>query len=581
MNSLGSTDAQSSRTGKAAYMSNPIDEGDLPLQRIYRWEKERGDKLFLSQPHDGGQLHRWTWAEAVGEARRMASYLEQQGWEPGSRIVILSRNCAWWLMAEMAAWMAGLVTVPIYPSLLACSVRELLEHCEPKALFIGAVDDREAMRRGIPAGVQCIRFPTAPPSADPAWNDIIAQHPPLSGTPTRLLDELATIIYTSGTTGTPKGVMHPFRTFARMGRDLAKMGGFTSEERIISYLPLAHIAERGIVEALGFHVGFQIFFGESVETFITDLQRARPTLFFSVPRLYMRFRQGVLAKVPQHKLDRLLRIPVLSGIVRRKILRQLGLDSVRFAASGAAPLAPEVITWYRRLGLDLIEGYGLTETGITHAPPPGSFQLGYVGPAVESVEVKLGPDGEVLMRSDMNMMGYLKDPEGTAASFTEDGFFRTGDLGELNADGQLKIIGRLKESFKTSKGKYVAPVPIEKLLSANPAIEASCVMGSGRSHPFAIAVLAPEVEKAAADPIQRKVIETALAQTIADANATLDPHERLAFLALVKGPWNMESNLVTPTLKIKRAAVEARYHSFVEGWEHQASAIIWPQGRKD
>ncbi len=569
-------------------MSNTLSEDDLPLQRIYRWERERGDRPFLTQPHDGGQVRRWTWAQAVSESRRMASYLQQQGWEPGSRVVILSRNCAWWVMAEMAVWMAGLVSVPIYPSLLSASVRELLEHCEPKAVFIGAVDDREAMRAGIPPGIQCIRFPTAPAAEeteaateDGVWSDIVARQPPLTASPVRPAEDLATIIYTSGTTGAPKGVMHPFRTFAHMGRDLAQVGGFTSEERIFSYLPLAHIAERGIVEALGFHLGFQIFFGESLETFIPDLQRARPTLFFSVPRLYMRFRQGVLAKAPQPKLNRLLRIPIVKGMVKKKILRGLGLESVRFAASGAAPLATEVLTWYRKLGLDLIEGYGLTETGITHAPPPGTFQLGYVGPALQSVEVRIAADGEVQMRSDMNMIGYLKDPLGTAACFTDDGFFRTGDLGEMNADGQLRIIGRLKESFKTSKGKYVAPVPIEKLLSANPAIEASCVMGSGRVHPFAVAVLAPDYEKLAADPAQRKAIEQALAQTMMDANAALDPHERLAFLALVKGPWNMASALVTPTLKIKRAAVEARYNRFVESWEQQASAIVWPQGREE
>jgi long-chain acyl-CoA synthetase len=569
-------------------MSNPLSDGDLPLQRIYRWEKERGDNPFLTQPHNGGQLHQWTWAQAVNESRRMATYLQQQGWEPGSRIVILSRNCAWWIMAEMAAWIAGFVTVPIYPSLLSASVRELLNHCEPKAVFLGAVDDREAMRGGIPAGIQCIRFPTAPPGGNPApagadreWNDIVAQHPPISESPMRSAEDLATIIYTSGTTGAPKGVMHPFRTFAHMGRDLAHVGGFTSEERLFSYLPLAHIAERGIVEALGIHIGFQVFFGESLDTFVTDLKRARPTLFFSVPRLYMRFRQGVLAKVPQQKLNRLLRIPVVNRIVQKKILRGLGLDSVRFAASGAAPLATEVLTWFRKLGLDLIEGYGLTETGITHAPPPGSFQLGYVGPALQSVEVRIAPDGEVQMRSEMNMIGYLKDPLGTAACFTDDGFFRTGDLGEMNADGQLKIIGRLKESFKTSKGKYVAPVPIEKLLSANPAIEASCVMGSGRVHPFAVAVLAPDYEQRAADPAQRKAIEQMLAETMMQANTTLDPHERLAFLALVKGPWDIASSLVTPTLKIKRAAVEARYSSLVEEWEQQASAIVWPQGRQE
>ncbi len=286
----------------------------------------------------------------------------------------------------------------------------------------------------------------------------------------------------------------------------------------------------------------------------------------------------MLEKVPQPKLDRLLRIPILRGIVKRKILRQLGLDSVRFAASGAAPLPAEVLAWYRALGLGLVEGYGLTETAITHAPRPQDFRIGYVGPALPGVEVRISVDEEVQMRSPMNMIGYYRNDEGTHACFTVDGFFRTGDKGELAPDGQLKIVGRIKEQFKTSKGKYVSPVPIEKRLSIHPALEATCVMGDGRPHPFAISVLSSEARKQCEASGLNGDLGRSLQTLLTQVNSELDPHERLQFLALVDGPWDITSGLITPTLKLKRDALEHRYASRVDEWVAAQKPVLWARG---
>lgn len=556
----------------------------LPLQRAYHWERVRAAEPFLVQPFADGAVRTFTWREAMDEARRIASFLSARGWEPGSRIATLARNSAWWIIAELGAWMAGMVTVPLYPSLRAESIHALLEHAEVKACFLGAMDDREAMQQGIPVGVLRIAMPNAARhvlrGSDLRWDDLIAETTPMTESPTRPADELATIVYTSGTTGKPKGVMHRFAVFPLMGDNIARLVNMDSRERFISYLPLAHIAERGIIEATSLHIGCVVYFSAGQESFLNDLKRARPTLFFSVPRLWLRFRMGVLEKLPQAKLDRLLRIPLLRSYVKKKILRQLGLDHVRYACSGAAPLPSEVLAWYRRLGLGLVEGYGLTETGIpTHAPPPDHFRLGYVGPALPGVEVRLSPENEVQMRSPMTMIGYYKDEEATRACFTEDGFIRTGDKGELASDGQLRIVGRLKEQFKTSKGKYVSPVPIEKRFSIHPALEATCVMGSGRAHPFAMAVLSAEARKqceqagALAPDLGR-----ALEALLTGINAELDPHERLEFLVLVDGPWDIESGLVTPTLKLKRHELEARYAKRVDEWAAAGRPALWARG---
>jgi long-chain acyl-CoA synthetase len=552
-----------------------LTEGDLPLERVYRWEREQGDRVFLTQPYGGGKVREWTWGQAVGEARCMAAYLRAQGWEPGTRVAILSKNCAWWVMADIAAWMAGYVSVPVYPSLKAQSVRQILEHCGARACFVGATDNRETAAQGIPEGIRRISFPTAAADGGTGWDQAIAGRQPLEGYPTRTAEELATIIYTSGTTGLPKGVMHTFGGFRFSSLSLTAALDLKPQQRVLSYLPLAHIVERAGLEMLSVHLSWHLYFTEGIETFLEDLHRARPTIFLSVPRLLLKFQQGVFRKLPQDKLERLLRIPLVKLYVRKRVLHQLGLDSVEKAACGAAPLPTEILMWYRRLGLELVEGYGMTESMITHLPRPGKLRPGYVGTAVPGVECQTGDKGELLVRSPMNMLGYYRDPEATAAAFTADRFFRTGDVVELLADGQLRIIGRVKEQFKTSKGKYVAPAPIESRLAEHSAVEACCLMGAGLPSPFALVVLTEEARRRSYDPKEREALERSLRTRLEDLNADLDPHERPSMIVIADGPWDISSGFMTPTLKIRRAALENHYAAHIEGWRDRGSAIVW------
>jgi long-chain acyl-CoA synthetase len=555
-------------------MPDYLSADDLPLQRIYKWERERPDSIFLTQPYDGGKVRDWTWQQAVSEVRRMAHWLKAQGWEPGSRVAILSRNCAWWIMADLAIWMAGYVTVPIYPSLRGQTIRRILEHSEAKACFVGAVDEREAAPV-VPPSVACVRFPTADPSYWPTWEVLVTANPPLPGHPARPAGDLCTIIYTSGTTGTPKGVMHTFGNFAYDAKVLADLIHLTGQERLLSYLPLAHIVERVGMAGTALYLGYRIFFTEGIETFLTDLTRARPTVFLSVPRLLLKFQQGVFAKIPERRLERLLRIPILNRSVKKRILRKLGLDTVLNAASGAAPLPAEILRWYRKLGLNLAEGYGMTETLITHLPAPGSVRPGFVGCAIPGVEARIAENQELLIRSPMNMLGYFKDPEATRACFTPDGFFRTGDLAGIEPDGQLKIIGRVKEQFKTSKGKYVMPAPIESQLLAHPVVDACCLMGAGMPHPFAVVLLAEETRKITARSAERATVERTLVDLMNMVNTQLDPHEQLGFVAVAQGPWTVSNGLVTPTFKIRRYVLESRYQACVDDWMRQNRPVVW------
>ena len=291
-----------------------VTDDDLPLQYLYRWEHERGVRPFLTQPLGGGAVREWTWAQAAGDARRMAAWLRSQNWEPGTRVAIVSKNCAWWIVADLAIWMAGHVSVPVYPSLKAQSVRQILEHSGARCCFLGATDERD-MVEGIPAGVSRITFPTRTDAESLAWDALVASTPPLAESPTRAAQELATIIYTSGTTGIPKGVMHSFGAIAFNARSMIGLLGMTSDQRVLSYLPLAHIVERIGVEALSLALGSRIFFTEGLETFVIDLQRAEATIFLSVPRLLVKFQQGVFEKLPKEKLDRLFRIPIVSSLI--------------------------------------------------------------------------------------------------------------------------------------------------------------------------------------------------------------------------------------------------------------------------
>lgn len=541
----------------------------LPLQAFFEREARHPRKPFLVQPTGAGEVQTLTWGEVAHQARCAAHWLRARELPQGSHIALISKNCAHWIIADLAIWMAGHVSVPLYPNLTADSVGHVLTHSEAALVLIGKLDDWPAMAPGIPAGLPTISLPLCPVGDfDYRWADLQACSP-IQDNPEPGASSLATIVYTSGTTGLPKGVMQTFGALGFAATRGTELFGLGEGDRLLSYLPLCHVAERMFVELASIYTGQTVFFAESLDTFLVDLQRARPTALFGVPRIWTKFQMGVYSKIPQKRLDSLLRVPFIGRRVGHKVLAGLGLDALRIALSGAAPVPEALLRWYQRLGLDVLEVYGMTEScGYSHVCRPGQQRLGWIGLPCPGVEVRIDTSGEVQVRSGATMLGYFKDPQKTAETLTDDGFLRTGDKGEQDADGRLRLTGRLKEIFKTSKGKYVAPAPIENRLAEHARIEQVCVVGDGLAAPIGLCVLS-------AGPQDRHALGSSLERWLEQVNQALDKHERLRQLVVVKDSWAVENGFLTPTLKIKRTVIESTYGAELAVWSARNEAIVW------
>jgi long-chain acyl-CoA synthetase len=529
-----------------------------PLEMLYKWEQEKPNEIYLSQPING-IWHNWTWAEVGQEVRKMAAYLKSLDLPAQSKIGLLSKNCAHWIMTDFAIMMAGHTSVPLYPNLSADTLGKILIHSETKLLFVGKLDGFAAMQPGIPADMPCITFPFY--SEDyPEWNALVKDVTPLIDNVIREEKELATIIYTSGTTGDPKGVMHKFFNFSFATTNAVKALPFNNES-FFSYLPLCHIAERLLVQMGSLYTGGKVYFAESLETFAANLSEASPSVFLGVPRIWTKFQQGILTKLPQKKLNILLSIPLVSTLIKKKIQKGLGLSKANNIFTGAAPTPSATIKWFAKLGIKIQEAYAMTEnTCYSHVSFKSKIKIGSVGQALPLCDVKLSDQKEILIKHDALMDGYYKDEEETKKTIV-DGWLHTGDEGEIDANGFLTITGRVKDIFKTTKGKYVAPSPIEMKLSANKNLEQICVVGDGIPQPIVLVVLS-ERGKAKS----KEDLIASLEKTMEVVNPKLDKHEKLHNIVVVSEDWTIENNLLTPTMKIKRNAIEKIYKSNYASW---------------
>ena len=544
-------------------------------QALVNWAKEKPDAIFLHQPVDG-IVRTFTWAESADISRRVASGLLGLGLKPGDKVAILAKNSAEWFFADVAISMAGLISVPIYPTAGPETITHVLQHSEAKAVFIGKLDNVDWAAAAVPASLHKIAFPYPTVNCEHQWQELIGKNKPLESLHRPGKDDVMTILYTSGSTGQPKGVVISYGAYA-YGSEAARASiDAGQDDHLLSYLPLAHITERTCTSGPAIYCGCQCSFVESLDTFARDLKRASPTIFISVPRLWVKFQSGVHAKIAPTKLKILLSLPVIGKAVAKKIRDELGFGNCRSYGSGSAPISPLTLKWYERLGVNIAEGWGMSETsGLSCGNFPfSSDRIGTIGNPPDGTEIRLSDEGEILIRTPGLFTEYYKQPELTREVITEDGFFHTGDRAVWDESVQAyRITGRVKDIFKSAKGKYVTPVPIESRLSGNPLLEQICVMGSGLPAPVAVVVLSETAKY-----ISKEDIRASLEETLDKVNTALESHEKMSNIVIVDDEWTIENELLTPTLKLKRGELEEKYKQLLSqkfpekiAWENEVN----------
>jgi len=542
----------------------------IPLEYFYKWEINKPNDTFLIQPIDG-KYHYFTWKKVGDQARRISNYINSLNLKPNSQIAIISKNCAHWIITDLAIMMSGHTSVPLYANVNGKTAKYILEHSESKLVFIGKLEkyDWEEIKNNIPKSTFKVDFGYYGLNTKiKKWEDIIISTKPIKGSPLRKLNEIITIIYTSGTTGIPKGVVLKYSAAALATKNLNLLFPLVETDRFFSYLPLSHIAERALVEHGGIMSGGKIFFAETLDSFVKNLKFCEPTIFFGVPRIYAKFKSKLLSKFPQGLINTILIIPLLNIFFKNLIKKGLGLNKSRICITGAASTPITTLEWFDRFNIKIYEAYGMSEnSACSHGNYPENIKFGTVGKAMPNTEVQITPIGEIIMKNGCIMEGYFKDQKKTN-KVIKNGFLHTGDKGIIDKDGFLKITGRIKDIFKTSKGKYVSPNLIEMKLSKNKNIEQVCVVGENLNQPLALIILAEGIEL-------NEEIEDSFKNLHTRINSELEKHEKINKIIILKDNWTIENEILTPTMKIKRNIVEKKYKESYDKWVSDKNEIIF------
>jgi len=589
------------------YFANPADIPEGTLVELFF------DTCGRLSDHDayspGGDAPTLTYAKVQDEVRRAAAGLARAGIKRGDRVAILSENRLEWALADWACLCAGAVDVPIYSTLPAAQVAYILENSGASLVFVSDAEQHEKARDAIARAGLDLTIVVFDGGTDldgaTGWDDFVA-----SGDSASMDDfvrearraqphDLATMIYTSGTTGTPKGVMLSHNNLSSNIWATGEILTLGRDDCSLSFLPLSHVLQR-MVDYVFFAAGCTVTHG-SIETVAADMKRLRPTVLVSVPRLYEKVYQNILdAGGVKGKLvswaagvgrrmalcrERGAGAPFILnlqyGIADRLVfakIRQAVGGRLRYFVSGGAALAPEINRFFLGAGITILEGYGLSETSpVTNVNSFEHFRIGTVGRPVPGTEIRIADDGEILIRGPQVMMGYYGLEEMTREVIAEDGWFSTGDIGELSSDGYLKITDRKKDLIKTSGGKYVAPQAIENLLKKNPYVDQAVVVGDGRK--FCAVLVVPAFERlqswAAEEGLEAGDTGALLAQSrsrdllkdeILGEMRDLARFEMPKKIGLLAEPFTVENGALTPTQKVKRSVVTEQYAGLIESF---------------
>ncbi len=547
--------------------------------KFYEWEQKHRNRPLLRQPF-GDNWEIYTWGEVGQMARKLATGLKSLGLRENAHIGLISKNCREWIIADMAIMMAGYVSVPFFPSLKGEELNFLLDYGDVDLIFVGKIETWQDINNDIPLELPIIKFPNykgfSIVDRGEEWFEFLGKHNPIKNPHIPRLSDLWTIIFTSGTTGNPKGVKLSYYAIDEtknitLNENPLKVD-FSGNNSFISYLPLNHIAERVVVEHVCLRFGGSLSFVESIDSFAKNLRDIQPHIFFAAPRIWTKFQLGILGKLSQKKLDILTRIPIISGLIKNKLKKGLGLNRARSTISGSAPISISTIKWFRKVGIYITNGYGMTENCAICSQVDGrNFKkLDSVGRAQYGAEIKIDESsGEVLMRGPYVMDGYYKNDELTTKTLV-DGWLHTGDKGYLDEDNYLNITGRVSDSFKTSKGEFIEPLTLESYFADIQEIEEICITGLGLTQPIGLVQLS-DIGKS----IKRNELSEILDEKLAEINSDLENYKKISTIVIVKDQWTEQNKILGPTLKIKRGNVEEMYFSKYNSWESNNSKIVW------
>ncbi|HAZ63871.1 MAG TPA: hypothetical protein DCZ72_09735 [Armatimonadetes bacterium] len=579
--------------------------------------REAADK-FASLPvlHSrgaDGNLAPVTYDELRVLVDRVAAGLVAAGVQPGERVVLVSENRDEWLVADLAIQTAGAISVPLYPSLPAAQVRPLIQRVSARLVIVEDAKQLakiDAIRAELPLVETIVVIEDGDAPAD--RKDVIAWAALRTSGDQHLVeveeryagvqpDDVATIIFTSGTTGEPKGVMltqsNLYLNVAAAQKRITLLPG----DRMVVLLPLSHAFQR-IVTYLALMAACGQYYNRTLRRLMADLHEVRPTIWIIVPRMADLMKQRVVGNVAESpglkgkiarwalnlapaigaaqnnggQLGGLLKLQqgIAEALVYSKIREQLGLDQLRFAVSGGAALAIATSRWFHGIGVNLVQGYGLTENTpvVSCNPESGPVRYETIGPPVDGCEVRRSETGELLVRGPYVMAGYLDNPEATAEVIDEDGWLHTGDLVEIDPDGHIRIIGRSREIMVLASGKNVAPVAVEEQMEAQPLISRAVVFADGQNVVSALIVpeyeplwaavqaAAPSAERDAAGAwLESPAVRQVLDAEIAAANANLASYERVMRYTVLPRDFSLENEELTPTMKIRRTIIAEHF----------------------
>ena len=551
---------------------------------LLRQAQRQGDQVFVRH-HDGASWQGVTWRAFADRVLTVAARLVQEGVAPGDRVVLMSENRVEWLVADFAIQAAGAITVPIYPTSSAAVAHEILTGSGSVLAFVAGQEGAERL-----ANARTVRFDTdfgawqAGPPDGATRDEVDRRCRNLSP------EDVATIVYTSGTTGRPKGAILAHRCITDIVRSCLDAFDVGPGDRALSFLPYAHVLERIDGVAVCVAGGATLWISRGRDRLLEDLQECRPTMLVAVPRFLEKVQQGVLARVREERplRRRLFRWAVACGrrrvrghasagypLAERLVLAPLRTrltgGALRYFVVGGAPLSADVEEFFWALGIRVFQGWGMTETSAAAtANRVGKHRLGTVGAALTGVEIEIAEDGEILVRSPGDLLGYLGDVAATAETLV-DGWIHTGDIGSVDADGFLRITDRKRDLIKTAGGKFVAPQPIEARLEQDPLIERAVVIGDRR--PYVIALIVPDwsavrhdvgVEGEPAELCRDPRVRGAVEAVVDRVNAGLGSWETVKRFRLLPEDFEEHSGELTPTLKVRRPVVQARFAAEID-----------------